>query len=745
MTIWDKFGIKLTMTLAQQFYLVSLLPASLLLMALFLLGSSVRQRRVALFLALALLAAAVWASGALTFYTGRSLAGELRLSWRIVSNHALSLFPLWLWLATAVYLGLARSYRLFGLSMALLLWLGAVALDPAIWRYDLPPFLLSGQTIRHFDLWAAVWMSSGLLPLGLAWWVTFRATKQMPASHHRNQADYWLLALSCFLLATGLAFPRELLYQQVAVLLALAGGMAGTAVLVRDYLPNLQITLRQLARTLVAAIIVFALSWLAFSFAAAQLATWPLETRNSAIALLAGFFVILFLVISSVYNRHSRRLVLQLGARSGWSNGLAVPAAGALAPDEVGRLAATLIQLRLGCDDTWLLTATSAAGGELVLRATMAPGMAPPAVSLPADALLTRYFRQKRAPLLQYDLDHSSNFTGLTEVERSLLAQWQRSLFAPLHVGERLVGILALGQKKEPGPFERDDIAYLEELARSLAFLLAQAEQMIMLARTVDHLAQKNMFLAFEKRRLQELTGLYHDFLSLISPEMRRPFTALERDLERTEALVESGRPPSCEPLRQQVDCLKEIVTNLVNTADRVQKQQNFAFEPVRLEDIVREVRQGLENMAAARRVKVELHLERQSDGVVYGDSRRLAEAVQHLLHNAIKFNKIGGSVRVESGVNGRELYLHVLDNGVGIPQERLPDIWSGFTNPNSINIYNPKGAGMGLLLTRFIVQAHGGHVEANSTYGRGSIFSLYLPTIIDGDAVLDGSKKPNG
>jgi two-component system, OmpR family, sensor histidine kinase SenX3 len=720
------------MTLSQQFALISLLPATLLLLALYVLWRNARQRHAALFLAFALVTAAVWASGALTFYGGRTMPVELRFSWRVVSNHALSLVPLWLWLATVAYLGLARSYRQFVLGTALLLWLISFALDPAIWSSDLPSFLLFGQTIRHFDLWAAVWITAALLPLTLAWWTTYRATHQMPASHYRDQTDYWLLALSCFLLAAGLGFPRELLYQQVAILLAIAGGVSGTAVLVRDYLPNVEIMLRHLARTLVAAVTMFALSWLAFSFAGDQLATWPAELRNSGVAALAGLFVLIFLLISSINSRHARRLIFQLTSRSGWSNDGTASAAGIMAPDEVGHLAARLIQSRFACDDVWLLTATTGVGGGLLLRAALAPTMAPPAVALPADALLTRYFRQNRAPLLQYDLDYSNNFKTLTEAERSLLAQWRRTLFAPLHVGQRLVGILALGEKKEPGLFDQADVTYLEELARSLALLLAQAEQVSLLAQTVDHLAEQNRFLAYEKQRLQEVTRLYHDFLSLISPELRRPFGAIERDIERTEALVNSGRPPAFDPLRQQVNCLKEVVTNLVNMADRVQQQQAFSFQPLLFDEIVREVQQGLDNMAGARRVKVDLHLERSNGALVYGDRRRLAEAVQHLLHNAIKFNKIGGLVRVESGVNGRELFMHVLDNGVGIPPERLPGIWSGFSNLESINVYNPKGAGMGLLLTRFIVQAHGGRVEASSNYGRGSIFSFYLPTIID-------------
>ena len=169
---------------------------------------------------------------------------------------------------------------------------------------------------------------------------------------------------------------------------------------------------------------------------------------------------------------------------------------------------------------------------------------------------------------------------------------------------------------------------------------------------------------------------------------------------------------------------LDHKITRLVTIASRLQSHKDFQVEAADLDQITQQAIQNLHTMAEARRVEVKYDPPIASPAIL-GDGVRLQEAIQHLLHNAIKYNKIGGEVDLDYIIDGDELCLRIRDTGVGIPEERLEKIWQGLSYSQN---GNGRNAGLGLTLVQHIVAAHGGHVEAQSSYGSGSVFSVYLP-----------------
>jgi signal transduction histidine kinase len=391
------------------------------------------------------------------------------------------------------------------------------------------------------------------------------------------------------------------------------------------------------------------------------------------------------------------------------------------------------MQMHLGTEDAWILLAEEGPGGRLVLRPLAnLSGKKLLAVDFGPFSPFITYLREHSQPLIQYDVERLEEFDHLPDGERAILEEWERVIYMPFQAGGRLVGVLGLGQKMGSEPYSNDDLRLLAELASHLSPLLAQASIVTNLRRVSDYAFQQSQELVRENRRQQELIGLYNEFFGLISPDLRRPFAAIDKDIQLLQdKLGEHPTNKTVTNLEGQLANVRTVLNNLIGVAGRVHKQSDFAFEPVHMDEVARNAVRNLGPMAEARRVVVDLVVDNRLP-CARGDEQRLGEAVQNLLHNAIKFNKIGGGVKIECGTAGNELYLHIVDNGVGIPAERLEQIWDGFANVANLN-NSTRGPGMGLALTRFIVRAHGGRVEADSKYGAGSTFSIYLPVALEG------------
>ncbi|HSO62968.1 MAG TPA: sensor histidine kinase [Desulfobacterales bacterium] len=231
--------------------------------------------------------------------------------------------------------------------------------------------------------------------------------------------------------------------------------------------------------------------------------------------------------------------------------------------------------------------------------------------------------------------------------------------------------------------------------------------------------------------RLQELDRLKDEFISTVTHELRTPLTAV-----RSIAEILHANPRLPEDQHGNLTALvvkeSERLTRLINQVLDFQKiktgKMQWQMLPVDLCEICREALASVRQLIDEKHIHAHLDLPDHTPPV-FGDRDRLVQVMINLLSNAVKFcNDAGGRIDVRLNVLHERLEVEVTDNGVGIQAEDLESIfeefrqsWHGFRG-------RPAGSGMGLAITRRIVEVHGGRIRAESRLGLGSTFTFTLP-----------------
>lgn len=725
-------------TLTLQFLIVALLPLSFVAMLIYIWRHASGRRSLRFAWTLTLIAAGVWSSSILRHYGGTSFPVSVVFTWRVIGTYALSVAALGMLWTTQRHLSVLRHYRWVLFLPGVLLTLGALSLDTEVWRTTLPRLMLGGQAVRPFDLWAAMWVASWLIPTIAAFMLTRQANSQLPHSLYRNQIQYWLIVLSLFLGGAALGSiqdPGRIGWQQSGNLLAALAAAIGTVSLTHPQLPSLPLAIRQLVSRLSGAAVIFGLALLALGLAAG-LANVPTGISPFIVLLLAaGVFTAVLTLALRLTTRLTRRLLLPKAAQfenllAGQENIL-----GSLPePKQVAGLFLHLVQRQLLANEAWFFIAEEAVGGRLGLRplATLDVETDLNVATFRHDSPFTIYLRREKRPLAQYDIAALPQFDALDDEEQLQLVLWDRALYIPVHLGNELIAVAALGNKQTGEAYGAQDFHYLESLASQVAPLLTQAQNALSLQQLNRYVFQQNQNLVHEKQRLQALVDLYEQFIGLVSPALRQPFSQIGRELQQLqERLHQYPNPPSLEKIGHEIDGVKSAVDKLVVASSRLKQNDDFRFKDVWLDSVIKASLRSLATMAKARRVTIDF-----TPPVivpkVYGDEQQLQQALYHLLHNAIKFNRIDGMVHVILGMDEQEATIEVRDEGVGLPEDRLEKLWQGLDSsevfPNGNYRSRRPRLGLGLILAHYIVTAHGGHIDARSTYGTGSTFTIYLP-----------------
>ena len=231
-------------------------------------------------------------------------------------------------------------------------------------------------------------------------------------------------------------------------------------------------------------------------------------------------------------------------------------------------------------------------------------------------------------------------------------------------------------------------------------------------------------------RRVDAGRQAQRDFVANVSHDLKTPLTAIQGFAQAIldgAASDDEARRHAAAIIFEEADRLHRLVEDLLDLARIDAGQMAFTMAPLDLTSVLRAVTERLGMRAAEKGVRLESRVG-PLPGLV-GDGDRLAQVFTNLLDNAIKHSPPGGAVTATSEVLKGRVLIHVDDTGPGIPPGELSRIFERFYQVDkSRRGDESRGVGLGLAISREIVQAHGGRLSAQSARGSGSRFTVSLP-----------------
>jgi signal transduction histidine kinase/CheY-like chemotaxis protein len=230
-------------------------------------------------------------------------------------------------------------------------------------------------------------------------------------------------------------------------------------------------------------------------------------------------------------------------------------------------------------------------------------------------------------------------------------------------------------------------------------------------------------------RSAQLASRMKDEFLATLSHELRTPLNAI---LGWTQTLRCGESSPdtlsrALSQIEQSARAQARLIDDLLNVSDIVAGRLRLDIQPVRLVRSVNAVIEAMHPAVEAKSIRLETDFDSHAD-VVYGDPARLQQVFWNLLANAVKFTPTGGSIRVALSREGTQACLSITDSGEGIKPEFLPLVFERFTQADASSRKRHGGLGIGLAIARYLVELHGGTIEAKSDgEGRGATFKVRL------------------
>ena len=332
-------------------------------------------------------------------------------------------------------------------------------------------------------------------------------------------------------------------------------------------------------------------------------------------------------------------------------------------------------------------------------------------VTVPLDDSIAGWIVRKRKPLLIRDAKTDSRWHS--QVDKTIDFDTRSILGVPLKVKDEIIGVMELLNKVGDQGFSQDDIQIANTLAAQAAIAIENARLLDELQRAYDDLA--------------ELDQLKSDFVSVASHELRTPLAVIlgYASFLRDEVSGEAGE--QLEIVLQSAMRLRSIIDDMVNLRHVDTGESQLEHDVFSMTELISEVSNEFFELARAKELVLRIDL--PDDPLkIDADRQKIYLVLANLVSNAIKFTPDQGRVQVSAERKGEELWIAVMDTGIGIPERDHNRIFDRFYQVEPSLTRRYEGMGLGLSIAKDMVELHNGRVWVESVAGKGSRFTIVLP-----------------
>lgn len=318
-------------------------------------------------------------------------------------------------------------------------------------------------------------------------------------------------------------------------------------------------------------------------------------------------------------------------------------------------------------------------------------------IPVPVDGSIAGWVVRNGQPTAVNDVQHDQRHYDRTDDETHFVT---RSLMAvPLRAQGNIIGALEVLNKKDGRLFTDQDLELLTTLAAQAA-------------------------VAIEKARLFE----QNDLISEVVHELRTPVTSIVgySKMLGMDGIPETTRKQFAETIYRESRRLGNMVNDFLEWARMESGRLRLAQEPVDMQQVIGDMIMIIKPQADERGITLE-QVVPSGELTVIGDEGRLKQVLLNLASNGVKYNRDNGRLDLIAKCSDGWLSIDVRDTGVGIPEDCMSRLFERFYRvPGTENVV--RGTGLGLVIAKSLVEAHGGKLSVASTVGVGTTFTVTLP-----------------